>query len=82
MFQYNEREPGTIRIGAFDPFSPIMTETPGRIAVLSFLVKCDECRNGDRSDIIILHPADDFSEMRIQNGAFTYHENKRRFSFR
>jgi hypothetical protein len=73
MFGANEADPGEITIAAFAlPPDYIPAGSEGVLAVLTFNVTCNDCDEGDTSELIPDHLRDDIAEFGTDNGVFTF----------
>lgn len=73
MFGCNEATPGNMVVAGFSlPPVAIPVGSEGVLAVLSFVVTCDTCEEGDSSELAPINFYDDIEEFTPGNGAFTY----------
>ncbi len=73
MFGCNEPTPGNMVIAGFSlPPKEIPVGSEGVLAVLSFVVTCDACDEGDSSELKPINFLDDIEEFTPGTGAFTY----------
>ncbi len=73
MFGANEADPGVITVAGFSlPPAEIPAGSEGVLAILIFDVTCNDCDEGDTSDLIPFDLLDDIAGYDAINGMFTF----------
>ncbi len=73
MFGANEADPGEVTIAGFAlPPNEIPAGSEGVLALLVFNITCNNCNEGDTSELIPDHLRDDIADFGTINGLFTF----------
>jgi hypothetical protein len=73
MFGANEANPGEITVAGFSlPPNEIPVGSEGVLAILVFTVTCNDCDEGDTSELILDNLRDDIIGFNSENGMFTF----------
>ncbi len=72
-FDYDEVKPGLLNIFASAHAEEFISpNSNGSLVALTFVVTCDDCENGDKSDILLSQLQGDIENFGVSNGEFTF----------